>query len=49
MCNFGKGMHVSDSGRNGKWLGPFEDREKAFKLASSLRRQDMRGCAKCNP
>lgn len=49
ICNYGKGFQASDSGRHGQWLGPYEDREVAFKKAASLGRADMRACARCTP
>jgi hypothetical protein len=49
MCNDGRGTQAGDSGRNGRWHGPFDDRAFAFKKATSLNRADMRPCALCNP
>lgn len=49
MCNYGKGIHQSDSGRNGKWHGPYVDRDSAFKHATSLRRADTGPCGFCSP
>ena len=49
VCNQGQGVRAEDSGRNGKWHGPFVDREEAFRLAASLKRADMQPCQRCNP
>jgi len=46
-CNHGRGMHVSDSGRNGRWSRPFADRDLAIAYARSLRQPDTRLCAAC--
>jgi hypothetical protein len=48
-CNFGKGVHETDSGRNSEWIGPIEDRDLAFKKAAALGRAEMRACMTCNP
>jgi hypothetical protein len=48
-CNYGRGTQPTDSGRNGQWRGPYEDREFTFKVAASLGRSDMRPCKKCSP
>jgi hypothetical protein len=40
-CNHGKGMHVEDSAKNGKWHGPF-DRDEAFRRASRM--QNIEPC-----
>lgn len=49
QCNHGKGKHETDSGRNGKWHGPYRDRALAFKKAESLRHPDMKACGFCKP
>jgi hypothetical protein len=36
-------------GQNGKWHGPYDDRQLAFKIAASLNRADMRPCSFCKP
>ena len=48
-CNHGLGTQSSDSGRNGKWHGPFADRAFAFDTATGLRQKDTKGCAACAP
>ncbi len=48
-CNNGAGIHEQDSGSNGKWHGPFADRDKAYRVAQSLDRAEMRPCLRCNP
>ncbi len=48
-CNHGKGMHDEDSGANGRWHGPYDDREQTFRIAAALKRADMRPCGTCNP
>jgi len=47
-CNHGRGIHEVDSGKYGKWLGPFS-REEAFKRAGELGISDMTRCQKCDP
>jgi hypothetical protein len=37
FCNEGQGRGTEDSGRNGRWHGPFS-REQAFELAKALKR-----------
>jgi hypothetical protein len=49
MCNNGRGTQPTDSGRNGRWHGPFDDRAFVFKKAASLNRADMRPRALCKP
>jgi len=46
-CNEGRGIRLKDSGRNGKWHGPFDDREAAMAFARSRRHPDTRFCARC--
>lgn len=48
-CNHGKGSQSSDSGKNGKWHGPYDDRALAFKKAGSFGYPDMRACEICGP
>jgi hypothetical protein len=48
-CNDGKGHQASDSGDNGRWLGPFHDRAVAFRVAEALGRAEMQSCKKCGP
>lgn len=48
-CNGGRGIQASDSGRNGQWRGPYEERELAFKVAGNLRRADTKACGTCAP
>lgn len=48
-CNYGAGIHGEDSGRNGEWHGPYNDREQAFHVAAGLDRAEMSACARCAP
>jgi hypothetical protein len=48
-CNDGRGTQPSDSGRNGKWHGPYDDRDLAFRVAKNLRRVDTQPCGICAP
>lgn len=45
-CNEGHGFR-QDSGKNGKWHGPFEDKDTAFEYAKTLRRQITDICSRC--
>jgi len=49
-CNHGTGTQSSDSGKNGKWHGPF-DRNGAFSAAEEIikRGVDVQPCAVCAP
>jgi hypothetical protein len=47
-CNHGRGTHENDSGRNGKWHGPF-DRNAAFKAAAAITHADIQPCKVCDP
>jgi F-type H+/Na+-transporting ATPase subunit beta len=47
FCNHGRGMQVDDSGRNGRWLGPFQDRELASKALQGTGQFDRASCAVC--
>jgi hypothetical protein len=49
FCNQGRGIHATDSGRNGKWYGPFADRATAMMKMMSLRRNDTGPCGTCHP
>jgi hypothetical protein len=49
ICNQGNGFRETDSGRHGRWHGPYTDRGFAFKFAASLNRADMRACSRCDP
>ncbi|MDD3183485.1 MAG: hypothetical protein PHD48_11885 [Alphaproteobacteria bacterium] len=46
-CNGGRGVHSERSDKNGKWHGPFPDREAAFKYARTTNREDIRACNVC--
>jgi hypothetical protein len=48
-CNDGHGTQPSDSGRNGKWHGPFSDRASAFATAERLKEADTKACYTCGP
>jgi len=47
-CNNGAGTQPSDSGRNGRWLGPFSDRDAAIKMARSLKNVEFKPCGHCS-
>ena len=48
-CNEGRGIEQADSGRNGKWHGPF-NRNEAFATVERLQKgADIQPCAVCNP
>lgn len=49
VCNEGRGVRLTDSGKNGRWHGPFTDRDDAFKKAAALKRTDMQPCQRCKP
>ena len=46
-CNYGRGWQPKDSGRNGKWHGPFETRQLAFNHMKAMAYRDMSDCAVC--
>ncbi len=48
-CNNGRGTQPTDSGRNGKWHGPFDERELALRVAANLKRTDTKACGICGP
>ena len=48
-CNYGSGRMRADSGRHGRWLGPFDEPELALKVAKSLGRGDTTACSTCKP
>lgn len=48
-CNDGRGTQPSDSGKNGKWHGPYEDRAKALDVAARLKQADTKVCGTCAP
>lgn len=48
FCNYGTGRGVEDSGRNGKWHGPYE-LDAAYAKANSLDRKEMKPCGHCKP
>lgn len=47
FCREGKGIHKEDSGRNGKWHGPFENREDAYFQAKKMNRSRTTFCSFC--
>jgi hypothetical protein len=48
-CNEGRGFQPDDSGRNGKWHGPFS-RNDAFTTVKRLQKDaDIQPCAVCKP
>jgi hypothetical protein len=48
-CKNGEGMHEEDSGRHGKWHGPFSNIALAKDAAQRLGRADMKTCRVCKP
>ena len=46
-CQDGRGSQPADSGRNGRWLGPFGDRALAVAAANALKREDTKACPNC--
>ena len=48
-CNNGDGTQASTSPKNGRWLGPFDNRALVFAKAKSLKRMDTKPCGTCNP
>ncbi len=47
FCNAGQGIHPAASNRNGRWHGPFEDKEAALQAAQETRRVIVRTCTFC--
>jgi len=48
-CNEGRGTQPDDSGRHGKWHGPF-NRNEAFDAVERLQKNaDIQPCAVCKP
>ena len=48
-CNGGRGTQSTDSGKNGQWHGPYEDRDHAVKVMDRLKRSDSKLCGNCGP
>ena len=48
-CNAGEGVHAEDSGRNGRWHGPIQDRAGAIALANGLGHRNTGLCGNCDP
>lgn len=48
-CNGGKGKNALDSGKNGQWLGPYSDKQKASQVLQGTRVADRAMCAFCAP
>lgn len=48
-CNEGRGTQGVDSGRNGKWHGPFDDIDETLWRAAKLNRADTKRCGNCAP
>lgn len=46
-CNNGNGTQSSDSGKNGKWHGPYIVRQDAMNIMSRLMRADSKTCGSC--
>jgi len=49
FCNYGRGMHVGSSTKNGEWLGPFADLDEAKARAKQTKRASVRRCNVCAP
>ena len=49
FCNNGKGFRQEDSGRNGRWLGPFAERKAAVAALEGTGQPDRAPCAVCGP
>lgn len=47
-CNNGKGLQPVDSGRNGKWHGPFSTRLAALNKMKNFGYPDMKDCVVCS-
>lgn len=48
-CKHGKGAHTGvDSGKHGRWHGPFETLDKAIEVANQTG-QPASSCGLCNP
>ena len=47
-CNHGSGKQPVDSGKNGRWLGPFPTYEAAQAEAEATG-QPISDCGNCNP
>jgi len=47
FCKHGKGIHRDASDRNGRWHGPFENRELAYVPAKQLNRARTDFCSFC--
>lgn len=48
-CNDGRGTQASDSGKNGRWHGPYDDRNLALRVMTRLKRADSKTCGNCAP
>lgn len=48
FCKEGRGIHKEDSGRNGKWHGPFDTKEAAYSYARQLGRARTDFCSFCS-
>lgn len=48
-CNDGNGTQPADSGRNGKWHGPFEDLNIARRALIGTNKNDTADCGNCKP
>lgn len=49
FCNKGRGFQPEDSGRNGRWIGPFSDREAASLALQNTGLADRNICPVCSP
>jgi hypothetical protein len=47
-CKNGTGVHDQDSGRNGKWHGPYGDGDMALAGAQLLAQRDTALCGNCH-
>jgi len=49
FCSDGQGVHKTGPTRNGKWLGPFEDKNAALAKARDTEAARVDSCKKCSP
>ncbi|KKT58112.1 MAG: hypothetical protein UW51_C0006G0199 [Candidatus Amesbacteria bacterium GW2011_GWA1_44_24] len=46
-CNQGRGFHKDTSDVNGRWLGPFKDKQEAELAAKKTKRKVISHCSRC--
>lgn len=49
FCNEGRGVQKDDSGRNGRWFGPFAEGEAAYAALQNTAQPDRALCSVCSP